>query len=97
MKNVKLWFSTLVCYGLIGITKVLAQSAQTPEQAATDFSNKAITILRGPIAKVLGVVILITGVASLLRGRHKLAISCALAFVLLLFMPMFLGQLGVGK
>lgn len=71
--------------------------ADDPEQTATEFSQKALTILKGPIAKLLGAVILLAGVASLLRGRHKIAISCAVAFVMLLFLPMLLDKVATGN
>ena len=75
---------------------VLNVWADDPEQVVGDFSSKAILILKGPIAKLLGAVILLTGVASLLRGRHKLAISCAIAFVMLLFLPLLLAKVAQG-
>ena len=71
--------------------------AQTPEEVVNSFSTRMIDILKGPIAKILGAVILLAGVASLLRGRHKLAISCALAFIVLLFLPILLQQVAGGN
>lgn len=70
--------------------------ADDPQQVVDDFSQKSILMLKGPIAKLLGAVILLTGVASLLRGRHKLAMSCAVAFVMLLFLPILLDKVAIG-
>ncbi|MBI4309630.1 MAG: hypothetical protein HY591_04795 [Candidatus Omnitrophica bacterium] len=71
--------------------------AQAPEEVVNSFSTRMIDILKGPIAKVLGAVILLAGVASLLRGRHKLAVSCGLAFIVLLFLPILLQQVANGN
>ena len=70
--------------------------AQTPEEVVNNFSTRMIDILKGPIAKILGAFILLVGVAALLRGRHKLAISCGLAFIVLLFLPILLQQVAGG-
>ena len=71
---------------------VIADDA--PESAVSGFSQRMVSLVNGPVAKVLGVVILLVGVASLLRGRHAVAMSCGVAFVVLLFLPFFLTQLG---
>ena len=63
-----------------------------PLSVVTDFATQMIAILKGPIAKVLAALILLAGVAGLLRGRHKLALSCGAAFVILLFLPILLEQ-----
>ena len=68
---------------------VWAQQASTggePMTVVTDYSTQMLTILKGPIAKILSAVVLLGGVGGLLRGRHKLAVSCAVGFVVLLFL-----------
>ena len=73
----------------------LAQTAGgsgDPMSVVSDFSTQMIAILKGPIAKILAAVILLAGVGGLLRGRHKLALSCGAAFVILLFLPILLEQ-----
>ncbi len=67
-----------------------------PLNVVTDFSTQAIAILKGPIAKILAALILLAGVGGLLRGRHKLALSCGAAFVILLFLPILLEQVANG-
>ena len=62
----------------------------SPERTVTDFSTRMTTLINGPIVKLFGVVILLVGVGSLLRGRHTVAMSCGVAFVVLLFLPFFL-------
>ena len=64
-----------------------------PVAVVSDFSMQMIAILKGPIAKILAALILLAGVAGLLRGRHKLALSCGAAFVILLFLPILLGRI----
>jgi hypothetical protein len=88
------------CFFILCTTLVLWSSqaiAQTPEDVVNNFSTRMIDILKGPVAKVLGAFILLAGVASLLRGRHKIAISCGLAFVVLLFLPILLQQVAGGR
>ena len=83
---------------LIAVTMpglALAQQAQgDPMSAVSDFSTQMIAILKGPIAKILAAIILLAGVGGLLRGRHRLAVSCGVAFVILLFLPMLLEKVG---
>ncbi len=79
----------------MSVSNALAQIAQdAPEAAVRGFSDRMIVMINGPIVKLLGVVILLVGVASLLRGRQTVALSCGVAFVVLLFLPFFLTQLG---
>ncbi len=65
----------------------------TPEDVVAGFSTRMIDICKGPVAKILGTGILLVGVGALLRGRHRLAISCGLAFVVLLFLPILIEQI----
>jgi len=65
-------------------------STDDPQKVTEDFSTRMLAIVQGPVLKVLAAVVLLVGVAGLLRGRHKLAISCGLAFLLLLFLPILL-------
>lgn len=69
-------------------------SATTDDPLTTtnDFSVKMLGVIQGPILKLLAATVLLVGVAGLLRGRHKLAISCGLAFLLLLFLPILLSH-----
>ena len=87
----------LIMWNVFFLTWVSEALAQTPEEVVNSFSTRMIDILKGPIAKVLGAFILLMGVASLLRGRHKLAISCGLAFIVLLFLPILLQQVAGGN
>ena len=97
-------FNTIVSTGLILLVRssdVWAQfnglrgsgSTADPLAATNDFSNRMLDIVKGPVLKILAAVVLLVGVAGLLRGRHKLAISCGLAFLLLLFLPILLGHI----
>ncbi len=63
-----------------------------PLTVSEEFSVKMLAIVQGPVLKVLAAAVLLVGVASLLRGRHKLALSCGIAFLLLLFLPILLGH-----
>src|SRR5258706_235095 len=63
-----------------------------PLEATNDFSEKVLSIVQGPLLKIMAAVVLMVGVAGLLRGKHKLAISCGAAFLLLLFLPILLGK-----
>lgn len=61
-------------------------SGGDPQAVVENYSSQMITILKGPIAKVLSFIILLACAGALLRGRHGLAISCGLAFIVLLFL-----------
>ena len=85
-------FLTALC--LPGLA--LAQAQGDPVSVVSDFSKQAIDILKGPIAKILAAIVLLAGVGGLLRGRHKLALSCGAAFIILLFLPILLEQVANG-
>jgi type IV secretory pathway VirB2 component (pilin) len=85
----------LVCNAILVSLSTLsmAQSPGDEAFAATDdFSQRMIAIIKGPVLKLLAAVILLVGIAGLLRGRNKLALSCGMAFLLLLFLPVLLGH-----
>ncbi|MBI3315088.1 MAG: hypothetical protein HYZ86_04040 [Candidatus Omnitrophica bacterium] len=86
-------FFTALC--LPGLALAQAQGGD-PVSVVSDFSTQAIAILKGPIAKTLAALVLLAGVGGLLRGRHKLALSCGAAFVILLFLPILLEQVANG-
>jgi predicted Co/Zn/Cd cation transporter (cation efflux family) len=67
-----------------------AQNTADPFQASDDFSKQMLLIIQGPLLKLLAGIVLLVGIAGLLRGRHRLAISCAMAFILILFLPILL-------
>lgn len=89
----KIFIRSIVYVHVVFISFISKVWADTPEQVVNDFSTRSIEMLKGPVAKLLGAVILLAGVASLLRGRHKMAICCGIAFVMLLFLPILLGRL----
>ena len=76
--------------------KGFAQADIDPNAVVVENANKMIQILQGPVTKLLAAIILLAGVAGLLRGRHKIALSCGIAFVVLLFLPMILRQVSPG-
>jgi type IV secretory pathway VirB2 component (pilin) len=59
-------------------------------QVVGDFADFMINILTGPIAKLLAAVLLISGVVALLNGKQAVAVSCAFAFLILMFIPQLL-------
>lgn len=78
----------IACFLLFsGVSNVFAQSTgEDPEAVIEKYSEQMITIFKGPIAKVLSFVILLACVGALLGGRHRIAISCGVAFIVLLFL-----------
>ena len=77
----------------ISVSKVFADD---PLEVSNDFSQQLLSIIQGPILKVLAAVVLLVGIASLLQGKQKIALSCGLAFLLLLFLPILLGKVSAG-
>ncbi len=69
------------------LSEVWAQSSGSddPKAVVESYSNQLIIIFKGPIAKALSFVILLACVSALLSGKHRLAISCGIAFIVLLF------------
>ena len=75
---------------LMLFVRVSIAFADGPLEVSKDFSDQVIDIVKGPVIKVLAAVVLLVGVAGLLQGKHKLAVSCGAAFLLLLFLPILL-------
>lgn len=73
-----------------GLVLAANDSTADPLEVSNDFSTRMLAILQGPVLKVLAAAVLLVGVTGLLRGRHRLAVSCGLAFLLLLFLPILL-------
>ncbi len=72
---------------LIGLQHrhVFAQSVD-PLEIVQQNTDKGLEIIRGPIATFGGAVVLLGGVAGLLRGHYHLAVSCAVAYAALMFL-----------
>ena len=84
---------------LINSSYALAQStdgsgAQDVMTATNDFSSKMLDIFKGPLVKIVAGIVLFVGVGGLLRGRHQIAVSCGVAFILLLSLPIILKYFG---
>ncbi len=82
---------------LIKISDVLADNVQTLDGATNDFATKMLTMFKGPLVKVVAGIVLFVGVGGLLRGRHQVAVSCGIAFVLLLLLPVILQYFGAAN
>ena len=82
--------NTIVKTMLMLFVNISMALADDPLEVSKDFSKQMIDIVKGPVIKVLAAVVLLVGVASLLQGKHKLAVSCGAAFLLLLFLPILL-------
>ena len=80
-----IFLSLLTFIVLTGCDNAFAQQVN-PNAVVTENADVALTILKGPIAKIGGAIILLVGVAGLLRGRYQLAVSCAVAYAALLFL-----------
>ena len=82
----------MIVYSSNVLAATSTQETGDPLEVSNAFSEKVLEIVKGPILKVLAAAVLLVGIAGLLRGRHKLAVSCGLAFLLLLFLPILLGR-----
>ena len=82
----------ILCFKSSQVWAAAKDSTDDPLDVSNDFSTKVLSIVQGPVLKVLAATVLLVGVAALLRGRHKLAISCGMGFLLLLFLPILLGR-----
>ena len=70
---------------------VFAQINTGQEQkVVADFADFLITILTGPVSKILAAVLLIAGVIALLNGKQGVAIACGFGFMILMFIPKIL-------
>jgi|GEM_PF-5029420 len=94
--NAKKVFNILVCTGLIWLmrTSDLWADVKNLDDATDDFSTKILTMFKGPLLKIVAGFVLFMGVGGLLRGKHQVAVSCGIAFVLLLLLPVLLQYLG---
>jgi type IV secretory pathway VirB2 component (pilin) len=79
----------LVAVFMLIAVNAFAQNSD-PLATTTTFTDKMLEIIQGPITKFMAAVILLGGVGALLRGRHKMAISCGIAFIVLLSIPLLI-------
>lgn len=99
MNAKKIW-NIIVYTGLIWIIKtsdIWAENVQDLDTASNDFSDKMLKMFKGPLVKIVAGIVLFMGVGGLIRGRHQVALSCGIAFVLLLLLPVILGYFGAQK
>ncbi len=68
-----------------GCDNAFAQQVD-PNAVVTENTTVALTILKGPVARIGGAIVLLVGVAALLRGRYQVSVSCAVAYAALLFL-----------
>lgn len=67
---------------------VYAQSSGgNEEKVVNEFADFMIKILSGPVSKIIATVLLLSAVVSLLKGNQGAAIACAVAFLILMFVP----------
>ncbi len=89
--------STIINTGLFFLLSLPYAWADDPLTTSTEFSDKMLAIVKGPASKLLGAVILLIGIASLLRGSYKVAVACFVAFLLILFLPGLIAHINPGN
>lgn len=94
MKALNRKLTLLVGWILIGSNYVFAQdAAQTT--ATTSFNNNAswiISIVTGPVCKVVGVFVLFAGLGKLAKQEVIAALLCGVAFLILVLLPQILSM-----
>ncbi len=83
----------LVLTGMI-LTNVSAFADDAVQQAATSQFNSGadwiISMITGPIGKIVGAVFLLAAVGQLIKKEVIAALLCGIAFLILVFMPQIL-------
>lgn len=80
--------SLVLCF----ISEVHAQSSQQAVDAVGSFSTDIVKLLQGPVVKIIGAMVLLGGVAALLRGKQQVALSIGLAVITVLILAISLSS-----
>ncbi|MBF0485813.1 MAG: hypothetical protein HQL16_04790 [Candidatus Omnitrophica bacterium] len=91
-----------ICFLAVGVaSEALAQSSQTTEAAQattkTEFGNLSafiVTIITGPVAKIIALVLLLVGIWKIINKDYGTAVGCILALLVLIFLPQILTIFG---
>ena len=89
-----------ICLTLLGTLMVLANDLSwaqdaTQTAATTSFNNNAtwiISMITGPICKVVGAFFLFAGIGKLMKQEIMGALMCGVAFLRLILMPQILAM-----
>ena len=71
---------------------VYAQSSDQAVAAVGSFSDDLVKLLQGPVVKVVGALVLLGGVAALLRGKQQIALAIGLAVITVLILSISLSS-----
>jgi len=78
---------------LISVNNLVFAQDATQQAATTQFNSGAdwiISMITGPICKVIGAVFLFVALGNLLKKEIVAALLCGIAFLILIFMPQIL-------
>lgn len=82
---------------LLALTvQALAQSSMQEETKSqfTDLSKFMVTIISGPVAKIIALILLIVGIWKIINRDYGTAVGCILALLVLVFLPQIVSVFG---
>jgi len=87
----------LVVLGFCVARTCWAQSIDQTASSFDDIASKVQTFLAGWVARIIAVILLISGALALRNEKKGAAMACAIALAAILLIPVFLGMIGGGK
>ena len=95
MKKLRGWISTVMvfCGGALGRAQGSGMEAETKTQF-DNLSQFIVTVMTGPVAKVIALVLLLVGIWKIIHKDYGSAVGCVIALLALVFLPQLLGIFG---
>ena len=83
--------------GLLMPVIALAQESGMEAETKTQFDNLSkfmVTIMTGPVAKIVALVLLLVGIWKIVNKDYGAAVGCVMALLALVFLPQLLSIFG---
>ncbi len=83
--------------GVMAAGKVMAQSGGMEDETKQQFDNLSkfiVTVMTGPVAKIIALVLLIVGIWRIINKDYGTAVGCVIALLALVFLPQILNIFG---
>ena len=95
MKRVIRWAGSVAAW--LSPVAAWAQASGMETETKTQFDNLSefiVTVMTGPVAKVIALVLLLVGIWKIMNKDYGSAAGCVIALLALVFLPQLLGVFG---
>ncbi len=79
------------------VTRAWAQASGIEDETKQQFDNLSkfiVTVMTGPVAKIIALVLLLVGIWKIINRDYGTAVGCVIALLALVFLPQILNVFG---